>query len=333
MQTIAAQIKSGDLSRFHLIYGEEPYMVRYYKNKLKTLLSNEGDDMNASYFEGSQISLPEVSSLGSTLPFFAEKRLILMENTELFKSSNEASDMLAGFPETTYVVFIEKQIDKRNRLYKWIQKNGCITECKIQQEKDLLPWAAKYLRGCGKNCSRQTLEYLLSKTGFQMDMIVNELDKLTSYTGDRQEITNADVDAICSGQTVGKIFDMIDAVIAGENEKVFRLYGDLLELKEPPPRILHLLGRHINILVQVKEIGNSLAANEAAKKIGIPSFTIGKYKNQAKHFTKNELLELLETRADYEERFKTGRLGENLVAEIFLIKTLTKCEKNGTNIK
>lgn len=333
MQTIAAQIKSGDLSRFHLIYGEEPYMIRYYKNKLKALLSNEGDDMNSSYFEGSQISLSEVSSLGSTLPFFAENRLILMENTGLFKSSNEVSEMLAGFPETTYVVFVEKQIDKRNRLYKWMQKNGCITECRMQQERELLPWAAKYIRGRGKSCSGQTLEYLLSKTGFQMDMIVNELDKLTSYAGDRQEITNTDVDAVCSGQTVGKIFDMIDAVIAGENEKVFRLYGDLLELKEPPPRILHLLGRHINILVQVREIGNSLTANEAAKKIGIPSFTIGKYKNQAKHFTKNELLDLLETRADYEERFKTGRLDENLVAEIFLIKTLTKCEKNGTNIK
>lgn len=333
MQTIAAQIESGDLSRFHLIYGEEPYLVRYYKNKLKSLLSNEGDDMNFSYFEGSQISLPEVSSLGSTLPFFAEKRLILMENTELFKSSNEAPEMLAGFPETTYVVFIEKQIDKRNRLYKWVQKNGCITECKTRQERDLLPWAAKYMRSYGKSCSRQTLEYLLSKTGFQMDMIANELDKLIGYAGDRQEIANADVDAVCSGQTVAKLFDMIDAVIAGETEKVFLLYGDLLELKEPPPRILHLLGRHINILLQIKEIGNSLAANEAAKKIGIPSFTIGKYKNQAKHFTKNELLELLETRADYEERFKTGRLSENLVAEIFLIKTLTKCEKNGTTIK
>lgn len=324
LQTIAAQIKSGDLSRFHLLYGEEPYMVRFYKNKLRTMLSAEGDDMNASFFEGNAVPFDEVMSLGSTLPFFAEKRLILMENTDLFKTSNDVAEMLESFPDTTHVVFVEKNVDKRNRLYKWIQKNGCVTECKQQQEKELVPWVARYLKGHEKNISRHTVEYLISKVGFQMDTLVNELDKLIGYTGERTEIGIEDVDEVCSGQVVGKIFDMIDAVIAGENEKVFRLYGDLLELKEPPLVILHLLGRHINILLQVKEIGSSLSDRELAKKVGIPYFTASKYKSQAKHFSRGQLLGLLEERADYEERFKTGRLGEKLVAEFFLVKALTK---------
>lgn len=324
MQTIEAQIKSGELSRFHLIYGEEPYMVRFYKNKLKTMLSSEGDDMNTSFFEGNQIPFEEVMSLGTTLPFFAEKRLILMENTDLFKSSNEMADMLAEFPDSTYVVFVEKNVDKRNRLYKWIQKNGCVTDCALQQEKELVPWVARYLKGYGKSISRNTVEYLLSKVGFQMDSIVNELDKLIGYVGESEQIGMADVDAICSGQVVGKIFDMLDAVIAGDNEKVFRLYGDLLELKEPPPRILHLLGRHINILLQIKEIGNGISDRDVAKKAGIPYFTVGKYKKQAAHFSKKQLLILLERRADCEERFKTGRMSEKLMAEYFLVKALTK---------
>ena len=132
------------------------------------------------------------------------------------------------------------------------------------------------------------------------------------------------MDAIWSGQVVGKIFDMIDAVNAGESERVFRLYGDLLELKEPPLVILHLLGRHINILIQMKEIGNSLSDRDIAKKVGIPYFTVGKYKTQAKHFSKSQLLHLLEERADCEERFKTGRLGENIVAEFFLGRILSR---------
>lgn len=234
------------------------------------------------------------------------------------------ADMLEEFPDTTYVVFVEKKVDKRNRLYKWIQKNGCVTECALQQERELVPWAARYLKGYGKSISRKTAEYLIAKIGFQMDGIVNELDKLVGYVGDREEITAEDVDAICSGQVVGKIFDMIDSVIAGEQEKVFRLYGDLLELKEPPLVILHLLGRHINILIQVKEIGGSLPDKDIAKKAGIPYFTVKKYKSQAKHFSKKTLYQLLEERADYEERFKTGRLGERLVAEFFLVKALTK---------
>ena len=72
MLTIDAQLKNGDLSRFQLLYGEEAYLVRNYKNKLKQALSVPGDDMNASYFEGEKFSVEEMQSIGNTLPFFQD---------------------------------------------------------------------------------------------------------------------------------------------------------------------------------------------------------------------------------------------------------------------
>ena len=150
-----------------------------------------------------------------------------------------------------------------------------------------------------------------------------ELDKLIGYTGEREAVTEEDVEMICSGQTVGKLFDMMDAVIAGQQEKVFTLYADLLELKEPPLRILHMLGRHINILLQVKELGPRMSDRDLAAKAGIPFFTVKKYRGQERHFTRERLMELMELRADLEERFKTGRMQENLIAEFFLTKALT----------
>lgn len=331
MLTIDAQLKSGELSRFHLLYGEETYLIRNYKNRLKAALTVPGDDMNASYFEGEKISLEEVQSIGNTLPFFHESRFLLLENTQLFKKSNDMVEMIEQFPETTYVIFVEKQVDKRNRFYKWIQKNGCVTECGLRSEVELVPWIAKYFAQYKKKISRSTAEFIVSRVGFQMDMLASELEKLLGYMGEREVVTEEDVEAICSGQTVGKLFEMMDAVIAGEQEKVFALYADLLELKEPPLKILHMLGRHINILLQVKEGGRSLSDRDLAAKIGIPFFTIKKYRNQEKHFTKDTLMSLLEMRVDLEERFKTGRMQENLIAEIFLTKALTNISKNGTN--
>ena len=74
-----------------------------------------------------------------------------------------------------------------------------------------------------------------------------------------------------------------------------------------------------------------MSDRDLAVKIGIPFFTIKKYRNQEKHFTKDTLMSLLEMRVDLEERFKTGRMQENLIAEIFLTKALTNISKNGTN--
>ena len=161
MLTIDAQLKNGDLSRFQLLYGEEAYLVRNYKNKLKQALSVPGDDMNASYFEGEKFSVEEMQSIGNTLPFFQDKRLILIENSQAFKKATDLVEVLEQFPETTFVVFVEKQIDKRNRLYKWIQKNGCITECTLRSEVELVPWIARYLSQYGKRFPniRQNLSY------------------------------------------------------------------------------------------------------------------------------------------------------------------------------
>ena len=323
MLTIDAQLKNGDLSRFQLLYGEEAYLVRNYKNKLKQALSVPGDDMNASDFEGDKFSVEEMQSFGNTLPFFQDKRLILIENSQAFKKATDLVEVLEQFPETTFVVFVEKQIDKRNRLYKWIQKNGCITECTLPSEVELVPWIARYLSQYGKKISKHTAELIVSRVGFQMDLLSCELDKLIGYTGEREAVTEEDVEMICSGQTVGKLFDMMDAVIAGQQEKVFTLYADLLELKEPPLRILHMLGRHINILLQVKELGPRMSDRDLAAKAGIPFFTVKKYRGQERHFTRERLMELMELRADLEERFKTGRMQENLIAEFFLTKALT----------
>lgn len=94
MLTIDAQLKNGDLSRFQLLYGEEAYLVRNYKNKLKQALSVPGDDMNASYFEGEKFSVEEMQSIGNTLPFFQDKRLILIENSQAFKKATDLVEVL-----------------------------------------------------------------------------------------------------------------------------------------------------------------------------------------------------------------------------------------------
>ena len=46
-----------------------------------------GDTMNYAYYEGKGVEIQEVIDLAETLPFFAERRLLVFENTGFFKSS------------------------------------------------------------------------------------------------------------------------------------------------------------------------------------------------------------------------------------------------------
>lgn len=324
MLQIENQLKTNQLSHVHLLYGEERYMVRYYKKTLISKLSNPGDEMNCTFFRGQDVEVTAIAEAAQVLPFFAERRLLVVEDSSFFSKSSDMTDYIETFPETTYVIFVEREVDKRNRLYKWLNKNGCVTECVPQQEKMLKQWITGYLKKEGKAISVPHIELLLERIGTNMEMLANELDKLVSYVGEKTVVEGEDIQAVCHGLAVSKIFDMIDAVATKQQEKALSLYEDLLANKEAPMSILYLFSRHINILLQMKEgIANGCNRSELAKQCGIPPFTVDKYRKQTEVFKKKELLWLLKLRVEYEEMFKSGRLSDQLAVELFLIQALT----------
>lgn len=326
MLQLESELKSKQFSRFHLLYGEERYMVRYYKNALISHLSNPDDEMNRTYFRNQDIEVSHIVESAQVLPFFAQQRLLIVEESNFFSKSNDMVDFLESFPETTYIIFVERYVDKRGRLFKWFNKNGCVTECVLQQEKMLKQWVSGYLKKAGKSIAVSSIELLLERVGTSMEVLSNELDKLIGYVGERAVIEKEDIQTISSGLTISKIFDMVDAVAAKEKERALSLYKDLLTNKESPMMILHMFSRHINILLKVKECLNlNMNRNEMAGKCGVPPFTLPKYSKQASMFKRTELLKMLENRIEYEELFKTGRISEQLSVELFLIQALTNC--------
>ena len=324
MLTITEQLKTGNFSRFHLVYGEERYMVRYYRNSLKEKLSQPEDEMNCTVFQGDKANPSAIADVAQILPFMAPQRLIVVQDSGFFKNASDMVDFMDTFPDTTYLVFVEREVDKRNRLYKWISKNGCITECKAQNAAMLAKWIAGYAKRADKAISPQASELLVERVGTDMELLSGEIEKLIGYVGERHDIEISDVEAISSGVTVSRIFEMIDAVALGEKERALKLYDGLLANKESPMSILYLFSRHINILLQIKEL-SALGASqgEIVKSIGIPPFTVKKYARQAGLFKRSKLLQMLEKRADYEEKFKNGKLSDQLAVELFLIQALT----------
>jgi DNA polymerase-3 subunit delta len=219
---------------------------------------------------------------------------------------------------------VEREVDKRNKLYKWISKNGCVTECQRQTEPLLKQWIAGYVKKQNKKIDNAAVEYLIERVGTDMETLINELDKLIGYSWEKDTIEPQDIDAVCSGVIVSRIFDMIDAVARKEKDKALTLYADLVANREQPMSILYLFSRHINILLQVKELAQrGLNKSEMAKKIGIPPFTVPKYAKQAEQFKRSQLIAMQENRLDYEEDFKRGKISDQLAVEMFFIQALT----------
>ena len=326
MKSLNEDLKTGQLGQIYLLYGEESYLKKQYREKLRSAILSPEDTMNYSYYEGKGIDVNQVIDFAETLPFFAERRLIVMEETGLFKSaSSEFADYLKVLPETTYLIFVETEVDKRGKLYKAVQNKGRIVELGRQDEMTLLRWVAGAVKKEGKQITENTARQFLAKVGTDMENIQKELEKLFCYTLEKNTITSEDVETICTTQITNQIFDMVNAVAEKEQKKALEYYYDLLALKEPPMRILFLLCRQFKQLLEVKDMDKQgYGRKEIAEKVGLSPFVVGKYQTQAKRFTGKALRDILQDALETEESIKTGKLTDLLGVELFVVKYSSK---------
>lgn len=321
MQTLNQDIKERSFRPVYLLYGEETFLVNSYKNRLKEAVLGD-DTMNFSRYEGKGIDVIELIRQADTMPFFAEKRLILVEDSGFFKASSEAlASYLPSMPDTTCIVFAESQVDKRNKLYKMVKELGYAAEMQRQDTAQLARWAGGILAREGRKITGRTMELFLSMTGDDMENIRMELEKIISYTMGKEVITDDDVKAVCTVQVTNRIFDMVSAIVNRQTRKAMDLYEDLLTLKEPPMRILFLIARQFNQILQVKELmAKGMDKGSIASRLKMQPFVVGKTMPQARQFSREQILECVRLCVEAEEAVKSGRLQDRLAVELLIAR-------------
>lgn len=322
MQKLNEEIKTGEFRQVYLLLGEEAYLRNQYRDKLKKALLGDGDAMNFHYFEGKDVSPGEVIDLAETMPFLAERRVLVLENTGLFAHGGEMlADYLKEPAPTAYFVFVEESADKRSRLYKAVTAKGRAVEFKTQDEAVLQRWILGILKKEGMNITGRDLAFFLEKTGSDMENIRGELEKLLCYCMGRDVVTAKDIEEICTKQISNQIFDMINAIAEKKQRKAMNLYYDLLTLKEPPMRILYLITRQFNMLLQVKELKNrGCDASTIGEKVGLAGFIARKYVAQAARFRTADLRRAVEDCVEAEEAVKTGKMNDVMSVELLIVR-------------
>ena len=322
MANINEDIRKNEYKPVYLIYGTENYLRENYRKKLVKALVKEGDNLNFSHFSGNEADIDEIVSLAQTMPFMAEKRVVLIRNSGFFKNSCDGLHEYLSAPSPDCVlIFDEEAVDKRGKNYKAAEKLDGLAEAKSMTGDELKRWIAALLQRNGKKIRESSAELIITRVGSDMSILNSELNKLIGYTGDREVITDEDIYAITFRNPSNNIFQMIDAVALKKRSEAISLYYDMLASKEKPAGILALLERHFRILMIVKEMSENRADSAAiAKGASIPAFAVGKYRSQASRYSRTKLKEILDACVQAETDSRQGKIKDTLAVELILIK-------------
>ncbi|MCR5267627.1 MAG: DNA polymerase III subunit delta [Lachnospiraceae bacterium] len=320
MKSIDADIKNGTFRRFYFLYGKERYLKNYYRNRLKEAVG--AGDMNTTSYIGKGVNIREVIDLAETMPFLSDHRLILLEDTQLDKDSCETlADYIPQMPDSTVIVMTESEPDRRTKLFRSAEKGGFAIEFGEQDERTLTTWILSRCKKEGKKITSGAVNELIVRCGKDMVGLATELEKLFCYTYGREGITLEDVNAVCAKLTEASIFDMIEDVSRGKLKEALGIYYEMLSNKEPAMRILFLLCKQFNQLLQVRLLlEEGLNIKAIGEKMHLGEWLIRKLRDIAQQYDKATLRGAVEECVELEEAVKTGKLDENLSVELIIIK-------------
>ena len=338
LEQLKKDLSEGNLRNCYLLFGCERYLRNFYEKKLIAALGGSRDDMNTNIFDTNPVSASDVISQAQTLPFFAERRIVVVRYSGFFKkNADELADFIGEAPDTTTFIFVEDEADARLKLYKQIAKHGLCVEFTTQSDRYLLQNIGAYLKKNNKRMSEDDARYMLDVIGNDMGRLMSELEKLISYALEKEVVTREDIDAICSRNIEDRIFEMIDSIMKQDIRTCLDRYEDLLALKIPPVKIIVMLQNQFLWMLQLKSMYDSgynsrdIIENVAYKKETDPEtgavkkargaigeFQVRIYLEQALRMETSELQKAITLCERADESFKTGKMNERMAVEVLM---------------
>ncbi len=323
-------IKEGKLRGAYLLEGTEENIKTAALSALRKKLLPEGlEELNENLLDN-----PPTDALiaaAETLPFLADQRLVVVREHPALTGRAEADDRLLDYlqqvPESCVLVFVQRgKADARKKLYKAVQKHGTVVSFAQLNDVELNQWIIRSFGSMGKQCAPQTASLLAFTVGNDTALLHTEMEKLAALAGERADILEEDVRAVSTRSIECTVFEMVDAVVAGQEGKAFGLLRDMLISGSDRIGILAMLLRQYRLLQHVKIMQfEKKSAQEIKQKLGIAPFAAERCIRQAQAYTGREVKQAVEICLDTEYRIKSGRMNqegslEAAMLEIFALR-------------
>ena len=226
--------------RVYVLWGEEDYLRDSYLAELKKLCLAEGTE--AFNYHRLQAPGPDLASLIESveaMPFMGERTFTEVRDFDAARCEPEAlKALLQDVPEWATVAFVYDPggaPDGRLAAVKAMKKAGEDLEFTSPEAAALTRWVMRRVESCGKTIDPAAADRLIWTCGERMNGLIPEITKIVGYAKGKA-VTAADIDAVAKKAPETTVFDLTDALGAGQYDKAAQLLADLLADRDEKPQ-------------------------------------------------------------------------------------------------
>jgi DNA polymerase-3 subunit delta len=324
--------KSTALEPLYVVAGDEAFLKRLAIKKLRAAaLGDDADDSAVSTYAGESAAFAAVWDELESLPFFAPKRVVIIEDADKFVTKHrgylEKKIEAKALPKSGLFVLEVKTWPANTRLAKMVDANATIV-CKAPPAYKMAQWACEWAASQHqKTLPLQAGQLLVDLVGSDMGLLDQEILKLAIYVGDKDKIATEDVDRLVGNSRTENTWQIFDLIGQGQTAASLRYLQRLIEQGDEPMRILGAFSMQLRRLAQAARLATSqnMALGPGLAAAGVPPFGLKSAEAQLRHLTRKRALKLydwlLELNLDLRGE---SPLGETTLLERFLLRLAAK---------
>jgi DNA polymerase-3 subunit delta len=267
-------LKQGELKTLYLLFGPETYLRDLAAQAIADACLKDAPlrDFNESGYSLSGTDVQQAIAAAEQLPMMSPRRVVRVRDFGKLREADEEALLryVARPVESSVVIFIADELDKRRKLSKTLLDACAAVEFAPLSDTELAEWAKKRLKELKAQTDARTLHQIVALVGSDVRTLSNELEKLACAALGAGPITMEMVDSLVGRSRELSNFELADHLVARNRKRALQTLNRLLDDGAEPVMLIGLIGSNYRRLALAKELMSKGAANqEVYRQVGI----------------------------------------------------------------
>ena len=309
----------------YLLVGQEEYNLKKRRDAIIKECIN--DDFNLNVVKGEQVTIQELIDDCLTPPFFADQKVIVVENPSFLLNDEDTSEIIAYLKEpsdfTTLIFYVNTNVNRRKSIFTELTKLMRYEKYDTLTPEEFHHVVNKSLIDNGIDLDYRAREELFSRLIPDLTVWQNELKKLVNYP----EILDQEaIKLLISKPLEEDVFQLTNAVVSKKMNESMRIYRDLMTTnKNDVNSLIGLLAYQFRFMSEVRnlnESGNSISS--IAEHFNCKEYRVQMTLKSSTGTTSYDLLKILSDLSDLDQDIKSGAVEPKLGLELFIMNAVRR---------
>ncbi len=258
-------IREDSLSTCYVFFGEEIYLADQFIRHLRSVLvPPDAPGFNVERYDLEESGWSDIIDAARTAPFFFSPwRIVVAEvNADARRKTSSLDEKiikdycLSPSSKTVLVVVIAGKIKKSHPAVKPFaslpSSAATLKELKPLKDEDLAAWMDRRFKAAAKMATPEAKRRLAELIGNDLRRVDAEIQKISTFVGDRKVIDIEDVHQVCDWTKSFAQWELSDSLEKGDYEQTLVVLNQLFKDGSKPEYVLGIIANFFRDILLAK---------------------------------------------------------------------------------